>query len=340
MRQPILGIDVSKESLDVCLIFGDLCQSSVFENNFTGHKQLICWLEKNCNQQRVHACMEATGMYAFPLAEALHTAGQLVSMVNPARISAYAKSLLARNKTDRLDAVIIADFCRTQSPPEWHPPREELRELQALVRLLEDLTATRQAEVNRLKSGVRSADVAHVLEDHIRYLDDQIKRVEQLIGSHFDQNDDLARKKQLLLSIPGIGEKTAHTILGEILYLDSFEDARQVAAFAGLNPKQRLSGKMKGHCSISKTGNAHLRKALYFPAIAARRYNPVIQEFCTRLEKNGLAPMEVIVAAMRKLLHIAFGVLKNARPFDPNYEQSLRGTLFIPVFLLDFQDGI
>ena len=336
MRQPILGIDVSKESLDVHLIFGDLGQSSVFENNFAGHKQLICWLEKTCNQMQVHACMEATGMYAFPVAETLYSSGHQVSVVNPARISAYAKSLLARNKTDHLDAIIIADFCRTQSPYEWHPPQEELRELQALVRLLDDLAATRQAEVNRLKSGIRSADVVLVLDNHIHYLEDQIKCVEQLIRSHFDQNDNLARKKQLLLSIPGIGEKTAHTILGEILYLDSFEDARQVAAYAGLNPKQKLSGKMKGHCSISKTGNSHLKKALYFPAIPARRYNPVIQEFCSRMEENGLASMEVIVAAMRKLLHIAFGVLKNDCPFDPNYEQCLRKATFTHVFLLDF----
>jgi transposase len=336
MCQPILGIDVSKESLDVCLILGNLSRSSVFENNSPGHKQLISWLEKNCGYEQVHACMEATGMYAFPLAEALYTAGLRVSVVNPARICAYAKSLLARNKTDRLDATIIADFCRTQSPPTWHPPREELLNLQSLVRLLADLNATRQAELNRLKSGVRSADVVLVLEDLICFLNDQIKDVEQLFRSLFIQNDDLARKKQLLLSIPGIGEKTAHTILGEILYLDSFEDARQVAAYAGLNPKQRLSGKMKGHCSISKTGNAHLRKALYFPAISARRFNPLIQEFCTRLEENGLAPMEVIVAAMRKLLHIAFGVLKNDCPFDPNYEQSLRDPQFIPVFQLDF----
>lgn len=314
MFDTLLGIDVSKESLDVHLVIDNKSESAVLENNPIGHQRLISWLEKRCGQFQVHACMEATGMYAFPVAEALYAAGQRVCMVNPARISAYAKSLLARNKTDRLDAAIIADFCRTQSPPEWIPPREELRELQALVRLLEDLTASRRAEVNRLKSGVRSAKVTCILEEHISFLDDQIKQVEKLIKLQIEQDEDLARKKKLLLCIPGIGEKTAHTILGEILYLDSFENAKQVAAFAGLNPKQRLSGKMKGHSSISKIGNAHLRKALYFPAIVARGCNPILQEFCIRLEGNGLSSMEVIVAGMRKLLHIAFGVLKNDCP--------------------------
>jgi hypothetical protein len=80
---------------------------------------------------------------------------------------------------------------------------------------------------------------------------------------------------------------------------------------------------MKGRSPISKTGNPHLRKALYFPAIVARRYNSVIHQFCARLEENGLVPMEVIIAAMRKLLLIAFGVLKNDCPFDPNYGQVL-----------------
>lgn len=321
MSLPILGIDVSKDSLDVHLILKEKSEKATFPNNFSGHKSLINWLEKHCNSYQAHACLEATGMYAFPVAEVLYTAKHRVSVVNPARISAYAKSLLARNKTDRLDAEMIADFCRTQSPPEWYPPRKELRELQALVRLLEDLSTTRQAEVNRLKSGVYSVNVIHVLENHIHFLDDQIQCVEQMIKSHIAQDADLHRKKNLLLSIPGIGEKTAHVILGEILYLDSFDKAKQVVAFAGLNPKQRLSGKLKGHSTISKTGNAHLRKALYFPAIVARGCNPVIRQFCARLENNGLTTMEVIVAGMRKLLHIAFGVLKNDCPFDPNFEQ-------------------
>ena len=321
MNSPILGIDVSKDSLDVHLIIANKSEQAAFENTPKGHKRLVRWLEKRCGQEQVHVCLEATGQYAFPVAEVLHAADHLVSLVNPSRISAYARSLLARNKTDRLDAAIIADFCRTQSPPAWHPPREELRELQALVRLLEDLNTTRQADINRLKSGIRSADVACILEDHIAYLDDQIQHVEQLIKTHIAQDHDLRRKKELLCSIPGIGEKTAHTFLGELLYLDSFQDTKQVVAYAGLNPRQRLSGKLKGRSPISKTGNPHLRKALYFPANSAKRCKPIIRQFCVRLEENGLVPMQVIIAGMRKLLHIAFGVLKNDCPFDPNYQQ-------------------
>lgn len=331
MNQPVLGIDVSKESLDVCLILGDQSGYGVFGNNLKGYKRLITWLRRQCGQKQVHVCMEATGAYAFPVAEALFEAAYLVSVVNPARINKYSESQLTRNKTDRLDAAIIADFCRTQSPPSWYPPREELRELQALVRLLEALESTRQAEINRLKSGVRSTAVFHVLEDHIQYLDDQIKHVKGLIKAQVSQHADLRRKVQLLVSIPGIGEKTAHIILGEILYLDSFTSARQIAAYAGLNPRQRNSGKMKGRSPISKTGNANLRKALYFPAIVAKTHNPIIQEFCARMEDNKLTSMEVVIASMRKLLHIAFGVLKNDCPFNPDIEQRYSHIQRIPV---------
>jgi transposase len=331
MNSPILGIDVSKDSLDTHLIIADTNQQAVFENTSQGHKHLVRWLQKHCGQEQVHVCLEATGQFAFPVAEALHVADHLISLVNPARISAYARSLLTRNKTDRLDAAIIADFCRTQAPPAWHPPREELRELQALVRLLEDLKATRQAEINRLKSGIRSADVARILEDHIAFLDDQIQHVEHLIKTHIAQDDDLHRKKQLLLSIPGIGEQTAHTLLGELLYLDPFQNAKRVAAYAGLNPRQRRSGKLKGRSPISK-GNSQLRKALYFPAIVAKDCNPIVQRFCARLEENGLVPMQVFSASMRKLLHIAFGVVKNDCPFDPHYEQSVSNSQRTPLF--------
>ena len=139
MSNPILGIDVSKETLDVNLLAGDSSTYAVFSNDIVGHKRLQGWLKKRDKGKQSHTCMEATGMYAIPIAEALHRAGYKVSVVNPLRISAYAKSQLARNKTDKLDSALIADFCRTQIPPIWTPPEPEFVELQALVRLLDDL---------------------------------------------------------------------------------------------------------------------------------------------------------------------------------------------------------
>lgn len=124
----------------------------------------------------------------------------------------------------------------------------------------------------------------------------------------------------LLVTIPGIGKLTAAKLLGEIRNILDFQSARQLAAYAGLTPQNFLSGtSVHKKTRLSKTGNANLRNILYMPAIVAKRYNPIVRSFCERLSCSGLKPMEVIGAAMRKLLHLAYGILKSGRPFDPDY---------------------
>ncbi|MFA5732352.1 MAG: transposase [Acidithiobacillus sp.] len=119
------------------------------------------------------------------------------------------------------------------------------------------------------------------------------------------------------MSIPGIGENTTATLLAFISPFERFCSAKQLVAYAGLNPRIRQSGQWAGKSPIAKTGNVLLRKALYMPALTAKRYNPVIMAFCSRLLARGKRPMQAIIAAMRKLLHIAYGVLKSGQPFDP-----------------------
>ena len=133
-----------------------------------------------------------------------------------------------------------------------------------------------------------------------------------------DNDGHLSKQKRLLKTIPGIGPETIPQILAYIGDINKFGSAKQVAAFAGLNPHQHQSGSsVKGRTMISKVGNVKLRKALYFPAIVAKRYNPVVQKFCDNLEKTGKVPMVIICAAMRKLLHIIYGVLKHEEAFNP-----------------------
>lgn len=126
-------------------------------------------------------------------------------------------------------------------------------------------------------------------------------------------------QKKLLETIPGVGEATISQILSFVDY-QRFENAKQVAAFVGLNPKQHESGSsVRGRTRISKMGDGNLRKSLYMPAIVAKKYNPIIKEFCERLKKAGKPPMLIIGAAMRKLLHLIYGVLKSGKPFDANW---------------------
>ncbi len=315
----ILGIDISKATFDVVLVQEDRTKSGVFPNTPQGFSKLGRWLKKQ-GVETVHACLEATGTYGEALAECLYTAGHRVSVVNPAQIKAYGQSQLTRNKTDQADARVIADFCATQHPAVWTPPAPEWKELQALVRHLDSLKEMRQQERNRLSAGISSATVAQALHAHIAFLNQQIAALEQQIQAHIDHHPDLKRQHKLLRSIPGIGNLTAFTLLAEIRSIPAFDSARQLAAFAGLSPRQHRSGSsVRGQTRLSKTGSARLRKALYMPAIVAKRHNPLIAAFCQRLLARGKAMMAVIGAAMRKLLHLVYGVLKSGRPFDPDH---------------------
>ncbi|MDR3575727.1 MAG: transposase, partial [Anaerolineaceae bacterium] len=169
-------------------------------------------------------------------------------------------------------------------------------------------------------SGVHTKAVVESLSALLAFLDQQIKQCKQAIQDHINSFPELRRMQNLLVTIPGIGRLTAAKLLGEIRNVLDFEDARQLAAYAGLTPRNFLSGtSVHKKSRLAKTGNAHLRKALYMPAISAKLHNPIVSQFCARLSQNGLRPMEVIGAAMHKLLHLVFGILKSGRPFDPDF---------------------
>ncbi len=321
-------IDISKAKFDVALLQAEQYQLATFDNDSQGFGRLARWLRKRRVTQ-LHACMEATGAYGDELALYLHAAGHRVSVVNPARIKAYAQSQLARNtlvaparvvKTDRYDAKVIAHFAATQNMRPWTPPVPEMRSFRALMRCLRALKDMRTQEQNRLQAAGLTSEVCASVATHLSFLQDQIAELQATIDQLVARHPELKSQCDLLQSIPGIGKHTAYVLLTEIGDWRTFPSARQLAVFAGLTPRQRTSGSsVRGRTKLAKTGNAHLRKALYWPAIVAQKHNPIIHVFCERLLARGLCKMSVIAAAMRKLLHIAFGVLKSGRPFDPAY---------------------
>lgn len=320
MNLPPLGLDVAKLKFNAGLVrTGGKLRHKVFPNNPPGFSQLSDWLKKQ-EVTQVHGCLEATGTYGDSLATYLHEQDHVVSIVNPAAIKAYAQSRLSRTKTDRVDAALIAGFCGERNPPVWHPPEREMQELQALVRRLEALTEMRTAEENRLSSGISVESVRESVEQLLAHLAEQIKRTEKLIHDHINNHPDLKRQRELLDSIPGVGETTAAALLAEVPNFSQYRSARQVAAFAGLVPRERQSGSsVRGRVRLSKIGNARLRRALYFPAITALRCSPFFQEWAQGLRDRGKSKMSIIGAAMRKLIHLAYGVLKTGQPFDPGW---------------------
>lgn len=311
-----LGIDIAKAKFVVALLTADgKVRHKSCANTPAGFADLATWLQRQ-RVATVHACLEATGTYGDALATWLHDAGYVVSVVNPAIIHAYARTHLTRSKTDRIDAELIARFTATQHPSAWTPPAPEIRALQALVRRLDALHGMRTQEVNRLAAGVTVTEVRASIDAVVASLDAQIAHVQQLIRDHLERHPGLRAQRELLTSIPGIGEATAAVLIAE-LFDKSYTSARQAAAFAGLVPRIVESGTLRGRSRLSKIGPGRLRKALYFPAVAALRWNPTIRAVRARLHAAGKPPMVIIGAAMRKLIHLAYGVLKSGKAYEP-----------------------
>lgn len=264
----ILGIDVAKAKLDVVLRRPDgKLRSKVVGNTLEGFVVLSAWLLKQ-GVTELHACMEATGTYWEAVAEYLVDAGFKVSVVNPAQIKAFGAAQLVRTKTDKADARLIAEFCAAQRPAPWQVPAPAIRELRALVARRHALDTMRTQEKNRLpvaREAVRAGIAAH-----LDYLEQAIAEVESMIREKIDNDPDLKQQRELLDSIPGLGDKTIPVLLsyygGEL----RFAKAKEAAAFAGLDPRQHESGSsVRGRPRLSKVGHSALRQALYMPAMVA-----------------------------------------------------------------------
>jgi transposase len=314
----VLGIDIAKAKFDVALLTpeGKIRRKSC-ANTPSGFADLTRWLERH-DASVVHAALEATGTYGDALAHYLYDAGHLVSVLNPAVTHAYAATQLARAKTDRIDAERIARYTATQRPAAWTPAPRAVRELQALIRRLDALQGMRTQETNRLEAGPLVAAVRASIETVIATLTAEIKAVQRQIRDHVDQHPGLRDQRDLLTSIPGIGEATAAVLIAE-LFDKRYTSARQAAAFAGVVPRVCESGTLKARGRLVKIGPGRLRKALYFPALTALRFNPTLRALQARLRAAGKPPMVIVGAAMRKLIHLAFGVLKSGRAYDSTY---------------------
>lgn len=304
----VLGIDISKDDFHACLLQGKRQQPHSFPNNKSGYSQLLRWL-KNRRCSQVHACMEATGAYWMGVAQALYDAGVVVSVVNPSRTAFYARSLLRRTKTDKVDAAMIAQFCKTQQPDAWTPPEPKILEIRGLLAYRDHLVAER-VKLNQAVSQLHvSKQLGRLHQRQIKTLDSQVKAIEQELKALVDRDADLIDKVQRLTAVKGIGLLTALFLIAW-LPTERLRDEKAAAAYVGLTPRERRSGtSIHGQVRICKTGNGTLRRALYLAATSAMRYNPVLAPFAARLRSAGKAPKVVHVAVMRKIVVLAYRLL-------------------------------
>ena len=322
MEMHQIGIDVSKKKLNVTLLLAPAFskkKTKVVPNKPEGFESLIEWIQRQVKDQKpFRFIMEATGSYHLALALFLDDHGFEVCVVNPTIIKHFGQSMAARTKTDEKDCVIIAHYGAKMNPRPWTPPAPQYRALEQLLRRLDQLDKMIRQEKNRLEalgSGLADRDVFDSIEKSLSYFGKEYKALFKKIQDHLHRHPDLKQDMKLLTSIPGIGKMTALRMTSALEGGNRFASARQFAAYLGLTPRQNQSGIFKGQTRLSKMGPSALRKALYMPSIVACRWNPDVKALYERLLKAGKTKMSALGAAMRKMAHLAFGVLKNRQTY-------------------------
>jgi transposase len=314
----VVGIDVSKETLDANCMKGQRKQAKIFANSPDGWKLVLSWI-KAMGSKHAHVCMEATGRHSLGVAMALHDAAHVVSIVNPAQIRNFARTKLGRNKTDKVDAALIREYAALFKPEPWTPPSLAMRRLCELHTVRAGIIRNRTEWKNRISSGLSDSIALRLAAATIEHFTSQLEAIDRAIRETIGQNAELRARRELLLSIIGVGETLAASLLAEMPEPGVLRRSGEMVAYAGLNPSHHRSGSsIDRPTRISKIGNATLRSSLYMPALSAMRFNPAVAALVMRLKSAGrLKPKQIVVAAMRKLLVLCFGVLKTGKPFDP-----------------------
>ena len=314
MAKDYVGIDIAKEKYDIAYLSGEgEIKRDVSRNDIEAHTALVTQLR----DQDTHVILEATGTYHQKLEKALQDAGIIVTVINPRQALAYAKSRNRRNKTDKVDALLLAEFGRERQPEA----RASLTSLtKGIARELEALEEDLSRLKNRLEaanSGVSHPKVIASLKRRRKQLEQEKENLKKQLQD--DVKAERIQEFKLLQSIPGIGMHTASLLLAELGDPLRFNSSRSLVAFAGLTPMLHESGKGSRHTAISRMGSSHLRRWLYMPALAAIRMDTPLKAFYQRLVNKGKAKKVAIVAVMAKLLKLVYGVLKHNKPFDPHY---------------------
>lgn len=317
-----VGIDVgSKELVMVVRKNGKSHKSRTFPNTYEGHSRIIKALASSKHEVKI--CLEATGIYHFDLAVALCRNKDLsVMVVNPKASKNFAEALMTRSKTDSIDADILAQYAEIMEFKAWQMPDAKILELRAFSRKIAALVKNKALTKNQLHALEANGSVPEIIIEEtqasIDYMESQISRLKKHALMLIDSDDELRRYLDIIISVKGIAESSAIQLLGELLILPKDMNNRQWVAFAGLDPRHFQSGKsVSKKTRISKAGNAHLRHALYMPALSATRHDKYVGAYYQHLiEDQGLKKIQAICAVMRKLLHAIHAMFKNETYFD------------------------
>lgn len=321
-----LGMDVAKAKLDCCLLLDEASgkrKTKVVNNTKPGIVDLLAWIAKqNVSPEALHVVMEGTGIYHEQASLALVDAGVTVSIVNPAQVKDFGRGLAVRTKTDGVDSFVLARYGALLKPKAWVPPAPEARMLQALLSRREAIAQDLQRERNRQEKADATDTPERIrqsLSGSIEFLVKQLAELQQDIDQHIDRHPSLKDDMALLQSIPAVGPQVGGNLLS-VMHSHDFGSAEQLAAYLGLVPVERQSGSsVLGRARLSKAGPSRIRAVLYMAAVVATRHNPHVKAVYDRLLAHGKSKMSALGAAMRKLVHLCFGVLKTRKPYQSDY---------------------
>ena len=312
-----LGIDIAQLTFVAALRLDvQRFVKQEFANDERGFRKLRVWLKRH-GAGKVRAAVESTNTYAEALLQWLYTEGHEVFLLNAERLFYYGRLLGQRNKTDPSDAVTIATFIALHDATPWQPPSPEQKTLRSLTRVRYQLVCIATQLACQRKTADATAR-AH-LDPLLAKVRDQLKQIAREIAAHLKAHPAIEEQVRRLMTVKGVGLITAAIIIAELPPITPQSDPRTICGWAGLTPRRRQSGKVELPAKLSRKGNAYVRDALYMPALVAKRYNPVLQAFATRLKANGKTNQAILGAVAHKMLRIFVGLLKSKTDFDPHW---------------------
>ncbi len=322
-----VGVDVSKRTFHAAIAAHDdgtrnwaRLPQRPFANTTQGRKAFIDWVRAQTGRTRVHGvCLESTGRLGWNLLDALGQELGPMAMINPLRSKRFGESLGLRDKTDRVDACVLAMYGATTRPRPTALPAPVLRDLRECNRAFSALSVDRQAYKQRLQDGPSCSMVRQQFQRTVTLLTNRMTKLQAHMDKLIESDVQLREDVNRLTSIKGVGRRSAYVLLAEFGDLRSYT-RNELTACAGLFPRQVQSGtSVHKRPRLVKHGGHRVRKALYLCAMSACRHNPQLQRFYQRLIHHGKAPMAALGAVMRKLLILARTLLVHQTTYDPNY---------------------
>jgi transposase len=329
----VVGIDVAQDEL--VSTFGrlyddftvELVSRKVFKNKLSDFEKLEEWVESLVKKDvQLRFVMEATGVYHQKFAYHLHDKGYSVSIILPNKISNFKRTLDIKTITDKTMADAIAQFGLERNLDDWQPAKGIYRALQQLTRERGQLVDEKVVIKNQLHAENAEAKPNKKSIDRCKkrlvLIEKQIKEIIAEIKELISTDEDANRIVLLISSITGVGMLTAATVLGETNGFELIRNKRQLASYAGLDVREKLSGtSVKGKPSISKKGNKHLRKAMHLPALSAIRSDERFKAVFVRIVSKHGIKMKAVVAVQRKLLEMIYTIYKTEIKYDKAYFQ-------------------